>query len=85
MKYVLVNTAYRMATLTVDERYFRKYDENEIGRTDWFEDLTLKLSLARIWDSRSSADDFMFENKITDHKIVHITEAKLFKAMLEDK
>jgi hypothetical protein len=83
MKFVLVNTSYRTDTLTVEERYLRKYDENEIGRTDWFEDITDKLSLARIWNSRGSVEWYLSKNKITDHKIISITEEKLFEARLK--
>ena len=83
MKFVLVNTAYRADNLKVDERYLRKYDENEIGSTDWFEDLTLKLSHARIWDTFEEAADYIEKEKIDDHKIVLIREEKLFEAKLK--
>ena len=87
MKYVLVNTAYRLATLTVDvdERYYRKYDENETSRRDWDEKLTLKLSLAKIWNTLGEVEDYREEDIMNDYKIVHITEKHLFQTRLNGK
>lgn len=83
MKFVLVNTAYRADTLTVEEMYLRKYDENEIGRTDWFDDLTFKLSLAKIWDDFDSIENYIERRDMHDMKVVSITEEKLFEARLK--
>lgn len=74
MKYALMQTTYSPQKEMVVELYLTRERLH-----------TVKLSLADIWDSRSSADDYMFAHRITDHKIVHITEAKLFKTRLANK
>lgn len=85
MIFVLVNTAYRADTETVEEMYIRLYDENEIGRTDWFEISTSKLSLAETFSSCEAAEKYMVRHKINDHKIVPIKTEDLFVAKLAAK
>ena len=87
MKYVLVKYRIQIsnAYVDVDERYYRKYDENETSRRDWDEKLTLKLSLAKIWNTLGEVEDYREENIMNDYKIVHITEKHLFQTRLNGK
>lgn len=87
MKYVLVKYRIQIsnAYVDVDERYYRKYDENETSRRDWDEKLTLKLSLAKIWNTLGEVEDYREEDIMNDYKIVHITEKHLFQARLNAK
>jgi len=85
MIFVLVNTAYRADSQMVEEMYIRLYNENETGRTDWFETSTRKLSLAQTFVSCKDAEKYMTRHKINDHKIVPVKTEDLFIAKLAAK
>lgn len=86
MKFVLVNTAYRAMTDTVEEYYFQADDGSVLpiayAIEFWSSDIP-RLSQATTWNSFDDAANYLERYKLKDYKIVPVKDEDLFTARLK--